>query len=341
MKPRRLVVLGLFALAGPRVAHAQSSVALYGIVDEFIQVANTGDGYKAALQSSGQWASRIGLRGTEDIGNGNAINFVLEDGFTPSTGASADPASIFSRQAWVGASGRWGEVRFGRQNSPVFITLGRTDAFAAVTQASGLDNFSTYTIRTSNTASYISPLFGGGFQVSLYGGLGTSGGFRQPGSNYQYSVTYDHGPFAAHYASQAVWSTTNRALDRSSTAAASYAIGAATVYLGYHSVDWPDIAAKYRVYSLSAKYAFSPASTLALGAAYLRDRTTKDNDAEQISALYNYFLSKRTNLYAAVSFLRNRNTSNRTLVGAANAGPTLAYPGADARGIQIGLVQKF
>ena len=42
------------------VARAQSSVTLYGIVDEFVQVVNTGSGYTGAVGSSGQWASRIG-----------------------------------------------------------------------------------------------------------------------------------------------------------------------------------------------------------------------------------------------------------------------------------------
>ncbi|MDR3386145.1 MAG: porin [Rudaea sp.] len=49
------------------VAHAQSSLTLYGIVDEFVQYVDTGSGYTAAMGSSGQWASRFGLRGKEDL----------------------------------------------------------------------------------------------------------------------------------------------------------------------------------------------------------------------------------------------------------------------------------
>ncbi|CAE6942101.1 Outer membrane porin protein 32 [Paraburkholderia domus] len=338
MKACRMLACLLFC--GVNVAHAQSSVTLYGIIDEFVQYANTGRGYSAAVQSSGQWASRFGLRGSEDIGAGTKINFVLENGFVPNTGGFADPTSIFNRQAWVGASGGWGEVRLGRLNSPLFITEWRVDAFAAVTQASGLDNLSTYTIRTSNTAAYISPTYAG-LQASVYAGLGTSGGFREPGSNYQFSVTYDHGPVAASYAQQAVWSATGNALDKSAFASLSYAFSSATVYLGYHSADWANINIKIRAYSLSMKYQFTPASFLSLGGAYLHDRTSLGNDAGQISAMYQYLLSKRTNVYAAVSFLKNKNTSSRTLAGAANAGPALAYPGADARGIQVGFVQKF
>jgi len=338
MKLSKLACCSLLCFAG--VAHAQSRVTLYGVVDEFIQVTNTGKGYTPALQSSGEWGSRIGFRGTEEIGGGNTVNFVLEDGFVPNTGAASDPNSIFSRLAWIGAAGHWGEVRVGLQNSPVFITSGRANAFHAGTQAAGLSDFSIYTVRTANTLSYTSPHLAG-FQASIYVGLGNAGGFRQPGSSVQYSLTYDNGPFAASYAAQSVWNSTSGTQDRFAIGSTSYAFGPTTVYLGYLAVDWPEKRANYRAYSVSAEYRFSPFSTLAFGGAYLRDRTSQDNDARQISALYDYFLSKRTKLYAAVTFLQNRNTASHTLVGAANSGPALAYPGADARGVQLGIVHWF
>ena len=65
---------------------------------------------------------------------------------------------MFNRQAWVGLSGNWGEVRLGRQNSPVFYDQGYLDAFGAATQASGFSNLMTYVVRTSNTVSYQSPV---------------------------------------------------------------------------------------------------------------------------------------------------------------------------------------
>ena len=155
-------------------AHADSGVTLYGILDEFVQVVNTGSGYTGAVGSSGQWASRFGLRGTEDIGGGNHINFDLQNGFNPNDGTFATPGSLFNRAAWVGVSGGWGELRAGRQNSPVFNDQGGLDAFGASTQASGFSNFMTFTVRTSNTVSYTSPTLAG-LQFSLYAGLGDAG----------------------------------------------------------------------------------------------------------------------------------------------------------------------
>jgi hypothetical protein len=42
-----------------------------------------------------------------------------------------------------------------------------------------------------------------------------------------------------------------------------------------------------------------------------------------------------------LSFPRNRNQASYTLAGATNPGLPLAYPGADARGVQVGIVHRF
>nr|WKF60352.1 Outer membrane porin protein 32 [Paraburkholderia busanensis] len=321
-------------------ARAQSSITLYGIVDEFVQVVNTGSGYTGALGSSGQWASRIGLRGSEDIGGGNRINFDLQNGFNPNDGSMASPGSLFNRQAWVGVSGNWGEVRAGRQNSPIFNDQGGLDAFGAATQASGFSNFMTFTVRTSNTVSYTSPTLGG-LQFSVYAGFGDAGGVRSAGSSYQADVTYTHGPVAAVLAAQAVKSADGTTTDRTEEAGLSYQIGKTTLYLGWSGSKWNDIKLDANVYGASALYQFTPSSALALGYTYLHDETGQGANASQVAALYTYTLTKRTNLYSALSFLQNRGQASYRLAGSANAGLPLAYAGADARGVQFGIVHRF
>ncbi|MCG3102372.1 porin, partial [Enterobacter sp. DRP3] len=76
-------------LAGSGAALAQDGVTLYGVIDEFAQVVNTGNGYTAAIDSGGQWGSRFGLKGGEDIGGGQKIEFALENGFNPTDGSLA------------------------------------------------------------------------------------------------------------------------------------------------------------------------------------------------------------------------------------------------------------
>jgi predicted porin len=338
MNIRFLVAVLLMCAA--TAAQAQSSVTLYGIVDEFVQVVNTGNGNTGALGSSGQWASRIGLRGSEDIGSGNRINFDLQNGFNPNDGSFAQPGSLFNRQAWIGISGNWGEFRAGRQNSPIFNDQGGLDAFGAATQASGFSNFMTFTVRTSNTLSYTSPVLGG-LQMSVYAGFGDAGGFRSAGSSYQADVTYSHGPISAVLAAQAVKSADGTATDRTGEAGLSYQIGKTTLYLGWSGSKWDDIRLDVNVYGASALYQFTASSALAMGYTYLHDESGQGDNASQVSALYTYALSKRTSLYSALSFLQNRGQASYRLAGSANAGLPLAYPGADARGIQLGMVHRF
>lgn len=331
--------IGSLALLS-QCAFAQDGVTLYGLIDQFAQYVNTGNGYTAALGSSGQWASRIGLKGSEDIGGGNQIRFVLENGFNPTDGSLAQADTLFNRQAWIGVSGAWGQVRAGRQNSPVFIDQSGQDAFGGVTQASGMDNLTVFAFRTSNTISYMTPEFGG-LQGGVYIGFGDAGGLRSAGSSYQFDLTYEHGPFAAFVAGQWLKNATNTTTDRSVLAGASYAIGNATVYGGYSNSKWDDIGIDSRVYGVSAKYQLNPVSYVALGYAILRDQTAQHNNADQLGLMVEYDVSKSTNVYGALSFLRNRNQAEYTLAGAANTGLPLAYPGADARGLQVGVVHRF
>ena len=321
-------------------AQAQDGVTLYGVVDEFAQYVNTGNGYTAALGSSGQWGSRFGLKGAEEIGGGQKINFDLENGFNANDGTLASAGSLFNRQAWVGVSGGWGQVRAGRQNSPLFYDQSGQDAFGGVTQASGMDNLTVFSYRTSNTVSYQSPEIGG-FQAGVYFGFGDAGGTRSAGSSRQIDLTYEQGPFAAFVAGQWLKNPTATTTDHTIMAGASYAIGKTTLYGGYSAVKWDDIGIRSQVYGLSAKYQFDATNYLALGYAYLHDSTSQGNNADQVGLMYEYDLSKRTNFYGALSFLRNHNQASYTLAGAANPGLPLAYPGADARGVQVGIVHRF
>jgi predicted porin len=105
----------------PALAHAQSSVTLYGIVDQGIRYTThanaTGDSQVRLL--SGASESAFGLRGIEDIGDGTKIVFNLEDRFFPNTGA-IDPAYPFFNTAFVGLqSNTFGKLTLGRQINPL------------------------------------------------------------------------------------------------------------------------------------------------------------------------------------------------------------------------------
>src|SRR5690606_10200795 len=108
-----LAVLGTFSGA----ALAQSSVTIYGVADAGIAYTDNGNpaGEQWSVESGQQSGSRLGFKGTEDLGGGLSAIFTLESGFNLDNGTSAQGGRLFGRQAWVGLNGGFGTVKLGRQ----------------------------------------------------------------------------------------------------------------------------------------------------------------------------------------------------------------------------------
>jgi predicted porin len=193
---KSLVALAALAVAG--VASAQSSVTLFGVVDAAISnYQNTsqtalGTNIKTsqtALTNSGYNSSRLGFRGTEDLGGGLAASFWLEaslsndDGFAGQGGSNgAGPNTntgnqFFNRRSTVSLSGAFGEVRLGRDYVPTFWNDTVFDPFG--TNGAGTNLISTASgygpgapsgftangqyVRASNSVGYFLPPNLGGF----------------------------------------------------------------------------------------------------------------------------------------------------------------------------------
>ncbi|SFU26794.1 porin [Paraburkholderia aspalathi] len=180
-----IVAIGAFANA----ANAQSSVTLYGIIDEsFEAVSNvkTAPGQGKALYqldaTSGLQGSRWGLRGAEDLGGRLKAIFVLENGFEINTGKLNQGGAEFGRQAFVGLSSTvYGSVTWGRQyDSMVDLVapFGAAEQWASHRGAhpGDIDNLNN-SVRTNNSIKYTSVNYGG----LIFDGLYSFGG--QPGSN--------------------------------------------------------------------------------------------------------------------------------------------------------------
>ncbi len=104
------------------LAHAQSSVTLYGLIDAGLtytnsQISGTGGGHSNWEMTSGPVQySRWGLRGAEDLGAGVKAIFTLESGFNLNNGQFSSSNRIFNHQAYVGLSSRdYGALTLGRQ----------------------------------------------------------------------------------------------------------------------------------------------------------------------------------------------------------------------------------
>lgn len=99
-------------------AAAASSVSVYGVIDTGFGVSK-GKGQTAKVQaiSGGNAASRWGLKGQEDLGGGNYVKFVLEQGLKINNGEGQTSGVLFDRDSLLIIGGRWGELGLGRSGS--------------------------------------------------------------------------------------------------------------------------------------------------------------------------------------------------------------------------------
>ncbi|WP_066342337.1 porin [Azohydromonas lata] len=145
-------------------ALAQSSVAVFGIMDLYAESARlSGAPSVSKVSNGGLSPSRWGLRGSEALGGGLKAALILESGFAPDTGLSLQGGRLFGRQAWVSlASATAGEIRLGRQYAPMHYAMAGSDV-------EGFANFSPVLAmylsgdqgRQDNQVSYWSPTLGG------------------------------------------------------------------------------------------------------------------------------------------------------------------------------------
>jgi outer membrane protein OmpU len=98
-------------------AYAQSSVTLYGLLDNGITYSSNQGGHSRFFMQDGiESADRLGFQGAEDLGSGKKAIFRLENGFTASNGAFGQGGLMFGRQAYIGLSDNsWGTLTLGRQ----------------------------------------------------------------------------------------------------------------------------------------------------------------------------------------------------------------------------------
>ncbi len=219
MNKKLLAVAVAAAVAAPLSAQAGSDVTLYGIgklSQEYVDqdgLAGTG----AGSQSGGYdgWdtvsrASRLGVKGSEDLGGGLKAIFKMEfeipmTDSPRSTGIrDNDRGQIRMRNSYVGLAGKWGTALIGRHDTPLKVSTGRLDLFS-----DELGDYNTTVgfvdVRADNTIAYISPSWNGltfaGAVVSPGGSttLDTEGNRSQDADGFadafSVALMYSNGPW--------------------------------------------------------------------------------------------------------------------------------------------------
>lgn len=184
--------------------HAQSSVTLYGVLDTGITFTNNqGGGQSWQVNSGSRGASKWGLKGREDLGNGYAAIFNLEGAISSTTGSML-ANRIFGRYAYAGLTGPFGTLTLGRQyDLAIDYAQGLSSAMRFVgalgTHAGDIDNlWGSYEL--DNVVKYTTPTIHG-FSAAALASLGGVAGDPSRNSAYQFGLGYTGGPlkFGATY----------------------------------------------------------------------------------------------------------------------------------------------
>ena len=357
-------------------AQAQSNVAIYGNFDEYLGYIRSSSGaHVAGLNDGAVLRSRLGFRGTEDVGGGYKVKFTLEQGINADTGTGADSTRLFDRQAWVGIEAPSGEYRIGRQNTEIFLIGGAIDYTERTTFGSLFNTFGIPS-RYDNDLSYRSPRLAGAQLVLHYALPENAGATRGNSPVYQLALDYRNGPYRAGYAGlqaspNSVTATVHDKVVYHNVYA-DYQYGGGTIYLAaarsnnstssasglnagviLNNVSNPNnffagtdrnAARYYNFYQVSADYRVS--SQLRIGALYgiIKDTSGGEAGARGANAGAYYELSKRTTLYGFASVMQNQANAGFRFSG--SAGPSANLAGADINGkhltgLQAGILHKF
>jgi predicted porin len=294
---KSLIALAVLASA-TGVAMAQSSVTVYGIVDaSLVKVKDK----SLEMQSGNYSGSRLGFKGSEDLGGGLKANFQIEHGFSVDTGKMGKEGSFANRQSWVGLSGGFGDVILGN-------TLTAYDDIAGASHSQFDDGFApenliltTYNFvgRPGNMIKYTSPSFGGvgfGFSTNLKEGAAKA--------HTAFQVNYAGGPVSVSFGHQ-------RDADETKFTRANLSVdlGVATLLAGLGNQD--KSGSKTKDLNLGANIPLG--SNLTLSTGYARSKPDAGKAATGFGVGVDYNLSKRSNVYAGLT--KTKNGGPDTLLG--------------------------
>lgn len=352
---KKNTLAGLLLVAFAASAQAQSGVTIYGLADMGMVRESGGKAGSVTKVSSGIGAtSRLGFRGTEDLGSGLAAIYVLEAGVKMDTGEIDTAGTIFNRQSYVGLKSKeMGTLTLGRQYTPMYNALSQVaDPFGAgyAGSAKNLMPSAGAETRTSNTVLYATPIYSG-FGAEVAYSLGEQAGSTKAGRQVGGVLLYSNGPLNARLAynnrnndTAAIAVPATAAVDRSSGRnilfASNYDFKIAKAYFAYgvdkgiNSSPLPNTTNPFNAAVAPVATGSTDSTDLLIGAtapvgaagtvmaSYIKknDKSGFDQDADQVALGYSYALSKRTSTYVAYARIKNKRGAGYTVGNAAEVG---------------------
>ena len=372
-KPASLAI-AVTLLAAAAAASAQN-VTLAGRLDGGLEYVDNGTTKAKRVASGTYTASRLVLRGTEDLGGGLGALFYLEHRFNLDTGAPQSAVKFWNAGSYVGLSSKdLGTVTLGRQYVPIFWSFLFADdtgplrlhnysalqsiqrsSFARVSAAAspikaagsldsiagGIYSLSITSAFEDNLVVYKSPAFSGA-TVMLAAGAPegyTAGNGKVFGGN----VEYRNGGFYGSVAFNSKRGTVPAGggasqKAREAVVSGMYAVNSEfKVWGNLHPWNFDSVGTelKGRDWMLGVSY-WMPTGELWLNYASKKIDNCASCDSKGFGVGYHYLLSKRTELYTSYANVSNQANSGNTLNGSAPGAP-----GQSVRGLAAGIAHQF
>ena len=348
---KKLIALAVAGLVSAP-AFAQSNVQIYGVMDlGFRHLSGSEENgihpglkSRSGIDSSGQSTSRLGFRGTEDLGNGLKAFFTIESQLSPDTSSQ----TTSDRQAFLGLEGGFGRVWLGRDFNPSRALISGLDPFGATGIGSGQQLFQ-QTTRYDNAIMYRTPSFGG-LTVTLAYTQNISGdegaqlkGAADPNSK-GWSITpiYKNGPLTVGFG----YEKYSDADVKRWNLGGGYDFGVVDLRLAYGQTKDDANNTKRKSWMLAGVIPVTERGKIL--ASYVQtklDQAGSDEKAKQYAIGYSHDLSKRTAVYATYAKISTNNAAEGEYsLGMGNPGAyntTVGGAASYTSGFNVGLRHNF
>lgn len=346
-------------LAVPGCVLAESSVVVYGRIhaglDHIESSTSAASPHGESLSRVSDNSSKIGFRGREDLGNGNTAFFQIEGNAKLDDGTGA----INSKDTFVGLENpAYGRIALGRFATPIRQINGYTNRFvgegiqddANISQLGG-EGFNR---RSANAVSYRTPVLQG-FSATIYRASENeaSNGDRI----YSSIVQYVNGPIKGAVGYEKHKDLRPGFSEKMYRAVGNYNFGGGDVGVAWNRMvydvasgdlqrDYFTITAAYKAGGGSFIGRFGIAGDVSGSApdgASVTIKTTslvrgEDSGAKQATLGYEYYMSKRSTVYAYYTQTNNDKRANYTFGG---NGFASVKQGAKLSGVMLGVIHLF
>jgi len=322
-----LAVAGTFT--APAAFAATANVDVYGVINvsyDYVMTDQAAPADKDLSRISSN-SSRIGFKGTEDLGGGMSALWQIEmtiqmdgNGNTNTAGAAVNAGSGTHslRNSFVGLSSKgMGTVLLGIHDTPYKLATARLDPFADTTgdyniAIGSVNGDNAFELRANNVLAYVSPkLADFTFSAAYVFGAELSNGATPDFNAYSLSGTYDAGPLFASLAYEKHNNFGGTTADRSSwKLGGGYKFGSTRLGLVYEkSSQTGDALTDRNAWAANLAHEMGPITLMAAYYSMGDGKTTADTSANAWALGANYALSKRSSVYARyLAINNNRNT---------------------------------